>query len=63
MRRLLRLAVIAAADAAAKFALERKGQKVLNVKLYETGYTFTTGRGRSRRDEEPALAARERRQF
>ena len=41
MRRLLRLAVIAAADAAAKFALERKGQKVLNVKLYETGYTFT----------------------
>ena len=41
MRRLLRLAVIAAADAAAKFALEKKGQKVLNVKLYETGYTFT----------------------
>ena len=38
MRRRLRLAVIAAADAAAKFALEKKGQKVLNVKLYETGY-------------------------
>ena len=39
MRRLLCLAVLA--DAAAKFALEKKGQKVLNVKLYETGYTFT----------------------
>ena len=48
MRRLLRLAVIAAADAAAKFALEKKGQKVLNVKLYETGYTFTN-RPRERR--------------
>ena len=41
MRRLLRLAALAITDAAAKFALERKGQKVLNVKLYETGYTFT----------------------
>ena len=39
MRRALIL--LAAADAAAKFALEKKGQKVLNVKLYETGYTFT----------------------
>ena len=38
MRRALIL--LAAADAAAKFALEKKGQKVLNVKLYETGYTF-----------------------
>ena len=35
------LILLAAADAAAKFALEKKGQKVLNVKLYETGYTFT----------------------
>ena len=35
------LIILAAADAAAKFALEKKGQKVLNVKLYETGYTFT----------------------
>ena len=41
MRRLLCLALIAITDAAAKFALEKKGQKVLNVKLYETGYTFT----------------------
>ena len=41
MQRLLCLTLIAAANAAAKFALERKGQKVLNVKLYETGYTFT----------------------
>ena len=47
MRRLLRLAVIAAADAAAKFALEKKGQKVLNVKLYETGYTFTSSSARA----------------
>ena len=39
MRRALIL--LAVADAAAKFALEKKGQKVLNVKLYETGYTFT----------------------
>ena len=32
MRRALRLALLAvAADAAAKFALEKKGQKVLNV--------------------------------
>ena len=48
MRRALIL--LAAADAAAKFALEKKGQKVLNVKLYETGYTFTTrgGHGRPR---------------
>ena len=38
MRRALIL--LAAADAAAKFALEKKGQKVLNVKLYETGYKF-----------------------
>ena len=38
MRRALILLV--AADAAAKFALEKKGQKVLNVKLYETGYKF-----------------------
>ena len=42
MRRALRLALlVTAVDAAAKFALEKKGQKVLNVKLYETGYTFT----------------------
>ena len=42
MRRAVRLVLLAAAaDAAAKFALEKKGQKVLNVKLYETGYTFT----------------------
>ena len=40
MRRLLCLAALAATDAAAKFALEKKGQKVLNVKLYETGYKF-----------------------
>jgi uncharacterized protein YkuJ len=46
MRRALIL--LAAADAAAKFALEKKGQKVLNVKLYETGYTFTN-RPRERR--------------
>ena len=39
MRRALSLVLlVAAADAAAKFALEKKGQKVLNVKLYETGY-------------------------
>ena len=37
------LLVLLAADAAAKFALEKKGQKVLNVKLYETGYTFIGG--------------------
>ena len=41
MRRLLCVAALAITDAAAKFALEKKGQKVLNVKLYETGYTFT----------------------
>ena len=41
MRRLLCVAALAVTDAAAKFALEKKGQKVLNVKLYETGYTFT----------------------
>ena len=41
MRRLLCVAALALTDAAAKFALEKKGQKVLNVKLYETGYTFT----------------------
>ncbi len=40
MRRLLCLAALAVTDAAAKFALEKKGQKVLNVKLYETGYKF-----------------------
>ena len=41
MRHLLCVAALAVTDAAAKFALEKKGQKVLNVKLYETGYTFT----------------------
>ena len=41
MRRLLCVAALAVTDAAAKFALEKKGQKVINVKLYETGYTFT----------------------
>ena len=41
------LLVLLAADAAAKFALEKKGQKVLNVKLYETGYTFRTSLGSS----------------
>ena len=46
MRRALIL--LAAADAAAKFALEKKGQKVLNVKLYETGYTFTSCPRRTR---------------
>ena len=53
MRRALIL--LAAADAAAKFALEKKGQKVLNVKLYETGYTFTNRavlHGGAARDEE-----------
>ena len=41
MRTLVCLAALAITDAAAKFALEKKGQKVINVKLYETGYTFT----------------------
>ena len=49
MRRLLCLAALAVTDAAAKFALEKKGQKVLNVKLYETGYKFANrGEGKDK---------------
>ena len=56
MRRAVRLVLLAAAaDAAAKFALEKKGQKVLNVKLYETGYTFTN---RGDKEKKPQKTSR-----